>query len=582
MSKKDNRRSFLKQAAVSGLGVTVLPGHFLLPSAAAALNTAPSPPETHPPKEAISCWLASSLKRVFPQTPAEATGGLEMVVARNSRVAFQACYHNNGTSPKNISCDLASADTFTPVIRHVGLVPMRHFTPDTVSGELDGTGSIPGLVPDPLFPQTKATADPFESRSFWITLNIPSGIAPGMHDIAVRLSWDDGRKEKVLPVKLHVSRLALRPRENFHVIHWWRGGATWDYYKTEMFDNRWWQLTRAQMADLLDHGTDVAYTPLLFDRKEIFKRPCQLLVVDEPSPGQYRFDWSRVKRFTDMCKAIGFKKFEWTHMWIYWGVKHPMRVYTEKDGRYVMLWPPDISGFSDTYLNFLSQFLPAFHRFLLKENILQDSYFHLSDEPGDQDVENYRKARQILHRIAPWMKVTDALSNIKYGREHLTDIPVPLISAAEAYRKENIPHWVYYCTVPRGSYLNRFFDTPLPKIRMAGWLFYHLKAEGFLHWGYNYWHKVGYDEILDPFTNGDGGCYPGIPYGDPFVVYPGKEGPLSSVRWEVFAESLQDYAMLQSAGIDPDDAMFSDLHNFGDFPKTEDWLDQTLNAVLKK
>ena len=65
-----------------------------------------------------------------------------------------------------------------------------------------------------------------------------------------------------------------------------------------------------------------------------------------------------------MAKSIGFKKFEWSHLWIYWGVENPIRAYTQRDGKWVMLWPPDTKATSDTYLSFLKQFLPAFHQFL--------------------------------------------------------------------------------------------------------------------------------------------------------------------------------------------------------------------------
>ena len=44
-------------------------------------------------------------------------------------------------------------------------------------------------------------------------------------------------------------------------------------------------------------------------------------------------------------------------------------------------------------------------------------------------------------------------------------------------------------------------DTPLPKIRMSGMLFYRLGAKGFLHWGYNYWHKMESEEMGDPFEH---------------------------------------------------------------------------------
>lgn len=52
---------------------------------------------------------------------------------------------------------------------------------------------------------------------------------------------------------------------------------------------------------MLDHGSDVVSVPLLVVRREAFKRPCQLLDVDEPSPGKYVFDWTRTKHFIDMC-----------------------------------------------------------------------------------------------------------------------------------------------------------------------------------------------------------------------------------------------------------------------------------------
>ncbi|SIO30157.1 protein of unknown function [Singulisphaera sp. GP187] len=173
------------------------------------------------------------------------------------------------------------------------------------------------------------------------------------------------------------------------------------------------------------------------------------------------------------------------------------------------------------------------------------------------------------------------VGNIEYGKEGLTDIPIPLVSAAQAYMDAKIPHWVYYCCAPTGPWLNRFMDTPLSKIRMSGWLFYRHQANGFLHWGFNYWDKMEKEEAGDPFHDGSNASYPGIPFGDPFMIYPGPDGPIDSIRWEVFAESLQDYAILQTAGIAPGDAMLSDIKTYADFPKDPEWLAKTLRKVLK-
>ncbi|PWU19721.1 MAG: hypothetical protein C5B50_05855 [Verrucomicrobia bacterium] len=526
-------------------------------------------------------WLGSSLKRVFPKTMPGSTN-LALLAPRNGRVSFQACARNCSTRPLKIQCSIEGGDDLKPQVRMVGLVPMPHLTPNTDPSELDGADSLPGLVPDPLFPQSNMVIGPQESRSFWVTLRTPPETRPGLRELAVHFSLADGKQSAQLPVHLEISPLVVQPRHDFSVIHWWRGEATWDYYKTGMFDKRWYELTRAQLADMLDHGSDVVYVPMFFDRRETFKRPCQLLGVNEPTLGKYQFDWSEVKLFTDMCKDIGFKKFEWSHLWIYWGVENPVRVYRKAGDQFTMLWPPDISGFSDTFTNFLGQFLPEFHDFLQRERLLDASFFHLSDEPGGgQHIANYKRARQILHDLAPWMKVMDALSDIQYGKQSLTDMPIPIVSSAQAYIDAKIPHWVYFCCSPHGPWLNRFMDTPLPKIRMSGWLFYHLGAKGFLHWGFNYWHKMEREEIGDPFHDASNADWPGIPYGDPFMIYPGENGPIDSLRWEVFAESLQDYAILQTARIKPEDELLSSLKSYANFPKSAAWIDGTLKKMLK-
>jgi hypothetical protein len=125
---------------------------------------------------------------------------------------------------------------------------------------------------------------------------------------------------------------------------------------------------------------------------------------------------------------------------------------------------------------------------------------------------------------------------------------------------------------------NRFLDTPPPMIRMNGWLFYRLGAKGFLHRGYNYWQAIELEVNVDPDTCA--AAWPGIPYGDPLVVYPGEDGPIDSIRWEVFAESLQDYVVLEAAGIRPDDPMLAPIRGYADFPRSEAWINEALRKAL--
>ncbi len=64
------------------------------------------------------------------------------------------------------------------------------------------------------------------------------------------------------------------------------------------------------------------------------------------------------------------------------------------------------------------------------------------------------------------------------------------------------------------------------------------------------------------------------------MIYPGKDGPIDSLRWEVFAESLQDYAILQTAGIKPEDPLLGEVRTYADFPKNEAWIEQALRNIL--
>lgn len=560
-----------------GITVTLILSHFVL-----CFGTIkPDPRHKAGENGKMEIWLESSMKRIFPQSPAGHSEELTLWAARNSKLSFQVGFHSNMKDQVQIACE-AELGVVKQEVRYVGLVPFPNFNTDVRKEELDGTGFLPGMLPDPLYPITKVDANPYASRSFWVTLRIPAEMEPGIHSCKVKLSWNEGKTamEKVLQVRLNISKLVVKARKDFHVTHWWRGEATRLQYQTELYDERWWQLTKAQMKNLIEHGNDVAFIQNLFELRAVFKQPCQMLIVNETSPGKYIFDWSRIKRFVDMCKELGYNKFEWSHLWLYWGVKDAIHVYTKKGDHYELLWDENLSGTSAVYLNFLKQYLPDFHRFLKQENLLKDSYFHLSDEPWSEHIEYYKNARKILQELAPWMKVMDALSDVRYGREKLTDIPVPIISSAEAYLKEGIPHWVYYCTGPRDQWLNRLYDTPLAKIRMSGFLFYKLRAQGFLHWGYNFWYKLDKEEAGDPFTEGSAYAYPGIAAGDPFVVYPGPDGPYDSIRWEVFAESLQDYAILQSAGVKPDDPRLGEIKSYAEFPKKEEWITGMTEKLL--
>ena len=173
-----------------------------------------------------------------------------------------------------------------------------------------------------------------------------------------------------------------------------------------------------------------------------------------------------------------------------------------------------------------------------------------------------------------------SLSDLEFAQQGLTDMPVPLVSKAAEFAQAGIESWAYYCCVPRGKHVNRLLDTPLPKTRMIGWLLHRFDRKGFLHWGYNYWYRSQTRELIDPYLVTDGHKWPHWTFGDTSVVYPGPDGPIDSIRWEVFHHSLKDLALLHTLGVSPNDRTLAKLKDFADFPKTERWITQTRRRLL--
>jgi hypothetical protein len=99
--------------------------------------------------------------------------------------------------------------------------------------------------------------------------------------------------------------------------------------------------------------------------------------------------------------------------------------------------------------------------------------------------------------------------------------------------------WFYTCCYPREEYPNRFIEQPLLKVRMLFWMAQKYKADGYLHWGFNYW-------VGDPFAET---ALPGtgttLPAGDSWLIYPGYRKMLRSIRYEQHRDGIEDLTLLK-------------------------------------
>ena len=195
-------------------------------------------------------------------------------------------------------------------------------------------------------------------------------------------------------------------------------------------------------------------------------------------------------------------------------------------------------------MNFLSQMLPQLHNVLVEDGMDQNTFFHISDEPGAVHIERYKKLKAAVSKILPGYTFMDALSNFEFYSEGAVDCPIPASNHIEPFIEHKVPGlWTYYCCGQGKDVSNRFMAMPSYRTRIIGLQFYKFDVVGFLQWGYNFYNSCLSRKQINPFMVTD--CMSVYPAGDAFSVYPGEEGPLESLRILVFYDGLQDVRALK-------------------------------------
>lgn len=108
--------------------------------------------------------------------------------------------------------------------------------------------------------------------------------------------------------------------------------------------------------------------------------------------------------------------------------------------------------------------------------------------------------------------------------------------------------WWYVCCVPKYPYANfASVDYPTIEGRLLSWMTYGYKVDGLLYWHVNYWgDRWGDNKIIDSkstYIDWKSHCILNMT-GDGTLVYPVREGFVSSIRLENIRDGIEDYDYL--------------------------------------
>ncbi len=494
--------------------------------------------------------LTSSQEKVFLDSKIEEYPTLEKISAlRGERLSVQFLYTHIAKDcdpifiPTRWDIELESELFPYVTMREVASVPV---TKPILTNEIDDNylRTAPGLFPDllrPLYYGGQATLHTDKLSAVWVEIDIPESMKPGVYDLTIGIDSKNFADSKCT-VKIEVIDAVL-PKEDIYVTQWFHADCLANYYNVDVWSEKHWEVVENFVHTARRNGINLLLTPIFTPPLDTAvggeRRTTQLVGVTR-NGDIYSFDFSLVDRWIDMCDRQGVEYLEIAHLFTQWGAAHAPKIMATVDGEYKKLFGWDTAATGKEYSEFLRCFLKEFIAHLKARGDDKRCFFHISDEPSLDHLENYKAAKAVVADILEGYTIIDALSKFDFYKTGVIENPIPSNDHIAPFIENKVPNlWTYYCVSQYKEVSNRYISMPLWRTRSIGMQMYKYNIAGFLHWGYNFYNNQCSGDPINPYL--ETGADFAFPGGDSFSVYPATDGTaLESIRILSFFEALQD------------------------------------------
>lgn len=518
-------------------------------------------------------------------------------VLRGERFAYQISMKSDLPVIGNISIE-------SPLLDHIRIYKVENAVMDApVVDRVKEIGYIttePGLMPDLLLPieNNSILTVSVAGKSLWIELNIPKDMTAGEYKInftyeTFDFAAPDTTRTVTATKTMTVEVLPLTKKEQSLIYtRWFYADCIADYHNVPIYSDAHFDLIEAYIREAVDVGINMILVPIHtppLDTAIGTERPCVQLVDIKKVGDEYIFGFEKLHRFIDICKRAGIRYYEMAHMFSQWGAKCAANIMVEENGVKSYMFGWHVASTSPAYIDFLKQYISAISKELEHLGVAEGAYFHISDEPTIDKIDAYRTAVEAIRPFIYNCQTFDALSSKEFYEQGLVECPVTMVSHIHDFLPLNVPNqWVYYCCEPQRTYTNSLMAMPSCRTRILGVLIYKYDIKGFLHWGFNFYNSLVSYYNVDPYVTTS--CYGRLPSGDPFIVYPAKNGAYPSIRGKVTYEAIGDIDLCRTLEeyIGRDEVVkmidkFADMDvRFDSYPLDVDFLPQLRAAMIEK
>ena len=347
----------------------------------------------------------------------------------------------------------------------------------------------------------------------------------------LNLVLNDGFKTEQLKfkIKVHVASVPKLEESKFFYTNWFNLSKMEEMHNLKRWNEEWYVMLD-KYAKLMAEG-----------RQNCIIIPHELISLKN---NKISLDEEKMISFINVFKKYGFKYFESPHLLNRganddWGSPE-LKTKLRKKGYYSDEGKREI----DTIIRKIKSFTK---KYKLDNQWLQ----HIADEPTDNNAQCYKDVSKQIKLIYPEVTIMEA-TNAKESLSGSIDLWCPLINDFqenqdffEEREKKGEKVLIYTCLVPGGKWLNRTLD--MERIRQVyfGWAGSKYNTFGYLHWGLNQYKANPFKQSVVKHPSPQASSNNFLPAGDTHVIYPGIDGPLSSLRFEAHRQGIEDYELLE-------------------------------------
>jgi hypothetical protein len=451
-------------------------------------------------------------------------------------------------------------------IRYVRYVPVQRARsefiwtarPEEVYGkEVSGFGA-PDVVGDPLVDMPEVNVPAYRAQPIWFTLEIPKSAAPGTYQGKLVVHTDQ-YEEFAINLSVNVLQQTIpSPKEyGFFLDLWFNPHAVAVVNGLEPWSEEHWKQLEPYLKDLASRGAKTVTATIVpypwaigwlngsRRSQTCIGYPSMVNWLRDAS-GNWCFDYSIFDRFVETCFRHGIDRridaFSLTAFEqkgkaceIVFRHKENNRLdtlrYQGMDTEYETIWSCFLRDFENhvkqkgwldkTYLSFDEAPQEVIESILDIVGNSAPAFLNQFSIAGKKDTESLARSFSLFYSHLPEsekMPEKDEISTILEKRRN------------DAGKTTTF----YLCGDP--AHPNSFAFSPAVESRMIPWLAACYNLDGYLRWAYNSWSDK--DPYKNPVFN--------FIQGDDYSVYPGKNGPVSSIRWELLKEGIEDFELLNS------------------------------------